>query len=63
MLLLLSGVVLLVITVMLFRWGVPRSGQPSPVTTRWGLATAFPMLVMTTGVIGFVLMLKGFFPG
>jgi len=63
MLLILSGLVLLIITFYLFRWGIPKAGHPSPVPTKWGLATAFPMLLMSTGIIGLLLVLKGFFPG
>jgi hypothetical protein len=63
MLLIVSGTVLLVITVFLFRWGVPKAGNASPVPTKWGLATAFPILLMSTGIIGLLLVLKGIFSG
>jgi hypothetical protein len=62
MLMILIGVVTLVVTVVLFRWGVPKDGQPSRVPNKWGLGTMFPIALMCLGLSGLVLVLKGIFP-
>jgi hypothetical protein len=56
------GIGLLVLTVVLFRWGVPRNGQPSRVPNKWGLSTAFPIAVMCLGVFGLCFCSKDFSP-
>jgi len=62
MLLTSAGIGLLLITVALFYWGVPKDGQPSRVPNKWGLGLAFPIILLSTGIFGIVFVLKGFFP-
>jgi hypothetical protein len=59
---LISGIVLLAATVWLFLWGIPKNGQPSRIPNKWGLGAAFPILVMSLGIFGIVLAIKGIFP-
>jgi hypothetical protein len=61
MVMMLLGAVMLALTVVLFMWGVPRGGQPSPVPNKWGLGTAFPIALLCLGIFGLVFLLKGFF--
>ena len=56
------GIALLILTVVLFMWGVPKGGKPSRVPDKWGMGTAFPIIVMCSGVFGIVFLLKGIFP-
>jgi hypothetical protein len=56
------GVVLLAATVGLFLWGIPKNGQPSRIPNKWGLGAAFPILVMSLGIFGIILAIKGIFP-
>jgi hypothetical protein len=53
------GIALLILTVVLFMWGVPKEGKPSRVPDKWGMGTAFPIIVMCSGVFGIVFLLKG----
>jgi hypothetical protein len=57
-----AGIGLLLTTVGLFYWGVPKNGQPSRVPDKWGLGIAFPIVLLCTGIFGIVFLLKGFFP-
>ena len=56
------GIVLLIATVLLFMWAVPRGGQPSRVPEKWGLGTAVPLVILCLGVAGCLFIAKGFFP-
>jgi hypothetical protein len=62
MLLTTAGIGLLLITVALFYWGVPKNGQPSRVPDKWGLGLIFPILLLCTGIFGIILLLKGLYP-
>jgi hypothetical protein len=56
------GVVLLAATIGLFLWGIPKNGQPSRIPDKWGLGAAFPILVMSMGIVGLIFAIKGIFP-
>lgn len=56
------GIILLGATTVLARWGMPREGRPSPVPNKWGMGAGFPMLIMSMGIFGLILVLKGVFP-
>ena len=56
------GIVLLAATVVLFLWGIPKNGQPSRIPDKWGLGAGFPILVMSLGIFGLILAIKGIFP-
>jgi hypothetical protein len=56
------GAVLLVATGWLFVWGIPKDGQPSRIPSKWGMGTAFPIVLMLMGLGGCILVAKGIFP-
>lgn len=62
MLLISAGIGLLLITVVLFYWGVPKNGQPSRVPNKWGIGLMFPIVLLATGIFGMIALLKGLYP-
>jgi hypothetical protein len=62
MTLIILGVLLLVACGVLFKWAIPKDGQPSPITQKWGMGTMLPIVVMCLGFGGIILVIKGMFP-
>jgi hypothetical protein len=59
---LIIGIALLVVTVLLFRWGTPKGEKPSPVPNKWGMGTMFPIALLCLGMAGVILLVKGIYP-
>ncbi|MBM3527653.1 MAG: hypothetical protein FJX62_06145 [Alphaproteobacteria bacterium] len=57
-----AGIGLITATVAGYLWGVPKEGEASRVPNKWGLAVAFPNLLMAGAIVGIVLTIKGFYP-
>lgn len=60
MIYLIAGSVLLLATVVLYVWVLPRDGQPSRLPNKWGLVTMLPVFITCLGVAGLVLIAKSF---
>jgi hypothetical protein len=58
----LIGGALFAVAAVMFFLGVPHHDQQSRITSRWGLAVAYPYLVMCLGLAGFALVLRGLLP-
>lgn len=56
------GSVLLLATVVLYVWVLPKEGQPSWLPNKWGLTTLIPIVITGTGITGLMLLAKSILP-
>jgi small-conductance mechanosensitive channel len=58
---LLLGIILFAGAIAAFVWATPKDGKPSRIPNKWGMGTAFPILVMAVALLGFILVAKAVF--
>jgi len=53
-----TGSVVLLATIVLYAWVLPKEGQPKWLSNRRGLATLLPIAITCFGIAGFTLLTK-----
>jgi len=53
-----GGGALLLATVILYVWVLPKEGQPSWLPNKWALPTLIPIVITGTGIGGLMLLAK-----
>jgi hypothetical protein len=52
------GGALLLATVILYVWVLPKEGEPSWLPNKWALPTLLPIIITGTGIAGLMLLAK-----